>query len=99
MGVGDRVPISWTVPVPRHPRDFEFSSGALSERIVRAALERDAVRVERAIAAALEIHGDAGRAERWVFAQARLAAARVGPACAAAVAEAIDAHVYMRRAA
>jgi hypothetical protein len=92
------LPIVWTVPVPNHRLDFEFSSGALSERIVQGVLARDPVRVERAITAALEIHG-AGRAEPSVFAPARWIAGRIGPECLAEVGRAIDAYVNARRAA
>jgi hypothetical protein len=86
------------VPVPHHRLDFAFSPDALSEQIVRGVLAHDPVRVERSIAAALEIHGCTERAERLVFAGARRAAAGLGPGCGAAVAEAIDAHLNQRRA-
>jgi hypothetical protein len=84
------------VPVPHHRLDFEFSPAALGERIVQAVLARDPVRAERAIVAALEIHGCTGGAERTVFADARRIGARLGPECAAAVAEAIDTCVNRR---
>ena len=89
-------PIVRTVPVPHHRLDFDFSPGALAGQIVRNAREHDAVRLERAITAALEIHGCTERAERSVFAAARRAAVAEGPECASAVAEAIDAYVNLR---
>ena len=87
------------MPVPNHPLDFEFSSAALSERIVHGVLADDPVRVERAITAALEIHGGACGAEASVFAPARWIADRIGPECRAAVGQAIDAYVNLDRAA
>lgn len=84
------------VPVPNHRLEFEFSSRALSEQIMLGALARDPVRLERAITAAIEIHGGADGAERSVFAPARRAAAGLSPASHAAVAEAIDAYVNRR---
>jgi hypothetical protein len=85
------------VPVPHHPSDFEFSCRGLCEQIVRSAVTHDPVRLQRAITAAIDLHG--GAAERAVFAPARLAAADVGPACAALVTRAIDTYVHARRAA
>jgi hypothetical protein len=84
------------MPVPHHRLEFEFSPSALAERIVQGVLAGDPVRAERAIVAALEIHGRTGGAERSVFADARLVAARLGTECATAVAEAIDACVNRR---
>jgi hypothetical protein len=95
---GPPLPIFEAMPVPNHRLDFEYSSSALSEQIMRGALARDPVRLERAITAALEIHGGAEHAERSVFAQARRAAAGLGPESGAAVAAAIDAYVNRRRA-
>jgi hypothetical protein len=87
------------VPLPHHPLDFQFSSRALADQIVQSALTGDPVRLERAITAALEIHGGAEPAGRSVFEPARRAAAAVGAECSAAVDQAIDACVNARRAA
>lgn len=87
------------VPLPRLSLDFQFSSRALADQIVHGALTRDPVRLERAITAALEIHGGAEHAERSVFGPARRAAAAIGPECRTTVHQAIDACVNVRRTA
>jgi hypothetical protein len=87
------------VPLPHHTLDFQFSSRALADQIVQSALTRDPVRLERAITAALEIHGGAEPAERSVFGPARRAAGAIGRECSMAVDQAIDACVNARRVA
>ncbi len=79
------------MPVPRRLIDFEFSPGALVQRIVRGAVERDMVRMHGGIVAAFEIYGPQ-TAERDVFTAARRLAAAFSPDCHATVSEAIGSH-------